>query len=163
MWIMKTLINTLFLAGSLILSSCENKELKEETKTASITPLDKFNLENKNIYNDFSEFIRNNPNKIKYNKNQYQIKELGINFTENRDTLIYLDVQTEKNSPITFSDNESNGLDEKFVDSYTFKEKESNLIKTFLIKDFSPEKQLEIAKEYTELIKKIMHESKYRY
>ncbi len=134
---MKNLISTL--------GSCGNK-------------LKKYNLENKKIYQDFLKFCLENPNKEEYAKKQYTINlpnKGSIDFTENG----YIRLSINGKS---FFDGDRNGLDDKAFDGQTFKDENTNLIKKEDIKDMPLEKQLSVAKEYTNLLKEILHEAKYK-
>ncbi len=136
---MKNLITTLVLAG------CWNK-------------LEKYNLENKQIYENFLKFCLENPNKEKYAEKQYKINLPNrkiIDFAENG----YMHLSINRKS---FFDYDGNGLDDKLADGQTFKNKNTNLIESENIKDMSSEKQLSLAQEYTNTLKEIMHEEKYK-
>ncbi len=157
---MKTLLSTLILAGSLVLGGCGNKESKKlDSAEKKLSELGKFNLENKQIYEDFLKFCNENPNKIKYAESQYGIKfshqKYYIDFIEKKSLYIYI------KGGKSFHDGNGDGLDEKSIDSQVSKDKETGLTKVEEIKGLPPEKQLEVAKEYKSLLIEIMHEEKY--
>lgn len=143
---LKSLITTGILAGSLVIGSCGNKELE------------KYNLENEKVYGDFMKFCIENPNKKEYAEKQYEINlpnNKSIDFTENN----FLDVYSNGKY---FFDYDGNGLDDKFSDGQTFTNKNTNLIENENIEDMPPEKQLSVAREYTNVLKEIMREEKYK-
>ena len=45
------------------------------------TELEKYNLENKSLHEDFLKFCRENPNKREYAKSQYEIKFSNKNYS----------------------------------------------------------------------------------
>ncbi|MDP2672409.1 MAG: hypothetical protein Q8O84_01200 [Nanoarchaeota archaeon] len=152
---MKNLISTLFLAGSLIISSCgENKEAKVEEKSE----LKKYNEVNKSLHEDFMNFCNEHPDKKEYAGSVYKIdfpdKNYSIIFEENRSFL-------EINADTNFRDSKGDGLDNKSSDLYSFRNKDG-VIEVQYIKSLSPEEQLSVAKQYTAFKGKIMHEAKYK-
>lgn len=151
------------ISGSLIFYGCENKDSKKtesEKVEKQPTELDKYNLDNKQIYDDFFQFCIENPNKKNYDKSLYMIKfsnpRYFVDFTEKGELNVW--IRNVKN----FYDEDGKGLDDKSYDSQVFKEDKLGLVKSEYIKDLSLEKQLETAKEYTTLLKEIMHEEKYK-
>lgn len=123
-------------------------ESKKEAR--KLSPLEKFNQDNKKVYENFSKFLKNNPNKKKDDKNLYHIGE-QIDFLEKNGKVNFLEVKIDK---VTFSDDGLNGLD------YIFKEKESGLIENIFFKDLSQEKQLHFAQEYAKNLIRIMGKTK---
>lgn len=158
--------------GGLIFSFRENKEVKVEKKSElknqqtekvkQISELEKYNLENKKIYEDFMKFCNKNPNKRKFSESRYEIsfsKKYDINFI---DTLGRKDLSIYIRNENTFNEHEGNGLDNKFVDSYNYADKNTGLVEVKFIKEVSSEKQLKLAQEYTETLKQIMRDAKYK-
>ena len=131
---------------------------KEEQKSE----LEKFNQENKQVYEDFIKFCNENPNKRKYAESQYEIEfpnnKYSINFVEKNGKISCLSINFTEND---FYDWGLNGLDERNLDGYTFTD-ESGLIESKFLKELSSKKQLEVAKEYTETLKEIMRKEKYK-
>ena len=159
---MKSLTKLLIpmIAGSLVLGGCgdkKNSELEKVEKQS--TELGRFNLENKQIYEDFNKFCNEHPNKEMHTESQYGIKfsnqKYYIDFIEKGALYVYI------KGGKSFHDSGGDGLDEKSIDSQVSKDKNTGLIKIENIKDLPPEKQLEAAKEYRDLIIEIMREEKY--
>lgn len=154
---MKTLnkiILPLAVAGSLFLGGNSFSQINKQKQT----PLEKYNQENKQVYEDFIKFCNENPNKKKYAESSYEIEFPNSNYSiyivANKDLYI-------KTGNIDFWDPDGNGLDKKSSDSYVFANKNTGLIEIKNIKNLSSKKQLSVAKEYTTLLKKIMREEKY--
>src|SRR3989344_9457704 len=145
------------ISGTIFLNSCENKESKKfESKKVEKQPtaLDKYNLENKQIYEDFIKFCNENPNKKNYDKSTYLINfpnnKYYINFAEKGELSVW--VRNGKN----FYDDDGRGLDDRSYDSQVFTDEKTGLVKSEYIKDLSLEKQLQTAKEYIITLKEIM-------
>lgn len=124
-----------------------------EKSEKQLTELEKFNQDNQKVYENFSKFLKINKNKKMDDKNLYHIGE-KIDFVEENGKINVLEVQIDKT---TFSDDGLDGLDRL---DHLFKEKESGLIETILIKNLSQEKQLQVAQEYTNNLIKIMGKTK---
>ena len=153
---MKNLISTLFIGGALVLGGCgENKDSKVEEKSE----LEKYNLENKQLHKDFIKFCNENPNKKEYAQSQYEIKfpNKGYSIDFNEDGFLFITL-----ADTNFQDVDADGLDNKFQDSYTFEDKNTGLIDHKYLKDLSPKEKLSIAKQYTNLKRKILHDGKYK-
>ena len=154
---MKNLISTLFLGGALVLGSCENKEsVKEETKTEPVkveqfSELEKYNQENKQVYSDFIDFVKENSKKPYITRKDilYSFKEKYYFYSDDSSNVILV-----HNKNKTFYDDNVdgiNGRDHRQINN-----------KIEFSENLSPEKQLEIAKDYTENLKQIMHDEKYK-
>lgn len=123
------------------------------------TLLEKYNQENKQVYEDFIKFCNENPNKRKYAESQYKIEFPDSNYSiylvANKDLYI-------KTENTDFWDPDGNGLDEKSFDSYIFINKNTGLIEIKNIKNLSSKEQLEIAQLYTLVLEEIMRDAKYK-
>lgn len=147
---MKNLLSTLFLAGTFFLNSCD-EQIKKENKLEE-NPLEIDNEPNVQIYKDFIEFYNE---KIKKEMPRYAFVDESLFFADsiNKDLSVLV-----TNNSITlqikgreFYDSQSDGLD-SYYDSEDIK----------LFRDLSPEKQLSLSKEYTNTLKQIMRDEKYK-
>jgi len=145
---MKNLISTLFLGGALFFNSY-----------SQTTELEKYNQENKQLHEDFMKFCNENLNKEKYAESEYEIKlfnkNCAIEFSEDG---YYLNINADT---IEFLDIHGDGLDNKSSDLYTIWGKNFKFKESKYIHEISPEKQLSVAKQYTNLKRKILHDEKY--
>ncbi|MBI2057291.1 hypothetical protein HYT91_03485 [Candidatus Pacearchaeota archaeon] len=153
---MKTLISTLFLGGALVLGGCgDNKETKVEQKSE----LEKYNLVNKSLHEDFLNFCAEASNKKEYAGSVYKIefpnKDYSIIFDENGS---FLDISADT----SFHDGKGDGLDNKSSDLFSLRNKNTGAIEVQYIRNLPPEEQLSAAKQYDSLKKKIMHETKHK-
>lgn len=130
-------LNKIILTSAVIfgLNSCGDK-------------LERYNLENKQVYQDFVEFIKEN----KWDNRFYSNKE-DTRYTQVSKEKIFL-VNKTKDMEIRFTDYGFNGMDD--LDFYVENELKNPL------KYLSPEKQIAVAKRYTRALKRIMHEEKFK-
>lgn len=100
----------------------------------------KYNVRNAQIYKDFSEFVREKGQEI---EDAYYIsdKSVGTAFVKNELTTLFTNKRT-------YNDLHADGLD--------------SIIERGLFTKIYSEKQLVISQEYTELIRKMMHNAKYK-
>jgi len=157
---MKTLIKILIpaLAGVLssgIIKNANSQNVKQKSE------LEIYTKENKQLHEDFVKFCRENLDKKKQGAKSLHIIEFpninySIFFMEDRHFLYMLG---ETDTDTNFFDMEGDGLES--LDSYSFMDKETNLMEVELIKAISPKKQLSVAKQYTNLKKQILHDNKY--
>ncbi len=161
---MKNLIaKTLLIGGiaglSLISGGCGRENIDNQEKEMAE------DLKNRQVYQDFKEFIQS---KTERNHGIYTIYDYPfgedkyyLRTWDDGDTRVISNFDEEavhqgiKNS-ISFSDDNSNGLD-RYGNVGLFGK---GVIKS--ISEFSPERQLELSKEYTKLIKDIMHSAEYK-
>ena len=120
------------------------------------TELEKYNLENKQLHEDFMKFCRENPNKKVNVPSHYLIefpnKEYSVDFRTSED---YLHVGADTNF---YDENNEAGLNPR--DSYSAHD-ELNFRISHRIEDLPPEEQLLVAKQYTALKRKILHDEKW--
>ena len=135
----KNIILPLAVAGSLVLGGGRNKQ----------SSLEKYNLENKEVYSDFVGFVKEKGKRFGwaiFYFNEGKTIKAGLFSDE------VLRVGN-NGSMFLFNDNNFNGMDS--LDIYMEKGKIE------FVEDMPQEKQLEVAKEYTETLKEIMHEEKF--
>ncbi|MBI2004514.1 hypothetical protein HYS72_03570 [Candidatus Pacearchaeota archaeon] len=129
---------------------------------SQISELEKYNLENKQLHEDFINFCKENPNKRSLGKSRDNIehyhiefpnKKYSIDFNEKR--WLHLDVED-----TSFYDDKGDGLNNNSLDEYLFIDKKTNRLESELLEDLPPEKQLFVAKQYTNLKKQILHDEK---
>ncbi len=129
------------LAGSLVLGGCgEKKEFNE---------LEKYNIENKQVYEDCKNFLKekgktSNPDLFAY-CNRKDERICGV--FSNDWLCAYL-------SEGNFSDKNFNGMSN--LDIYIEKGE------LYFMGDMPLEKQLSVAKEYTNSLKELLHQEKYK-
>ncbi|MEK6823512.1 MAG: hypothetical protein AABY06_00610 [Nanoarchaeota archaeon] len=144
---MKNLISTLFLAGSLVLSGCRNKE-----------KLEKFNQKNKQVYKDFVEFIEKNGER-KYDEKS---RENGIVFDYVKDDkIVRIIVNHRLNAIYAYSLSDGNMSIDNNMDGLN-----SGLFKSdeFFGTKIGLDSIIDImcAQLYTNAIKEIMRKEKYK-
>ena len=136
----KNIILPLAFAGSLTLSGYGNKQ----------SSLEKYNLENKEVYSDFVGFVKEKGKRFGwaiFYFNEGKTIKAGLFFDE------VLRVGN-NGSMFLFNDNNFNGMDS--LDIYMGKGEIE------FVEDLSIEKQLKVAKEYTNLLKDLMHKEKFK-
>jgi len=150
---MKTLNKILrpIIAGSLIIGGCEENK---KTKIEQISELERYNQENKKSYEDYIKFIKQN----------------GKGNKEFRDFFIFVNSKIEVSSILdrNMISLYNGGTKENFYDFYLdgmnemtdFYKKENGEIE--YIEDMPKEKQLLVAKDYTESLKQIMRDARYK-
>ena len=126
---------------------------------AQRTKLERYNQRNKKIHEDFTKFCGENANKIESESRQYKIefpnKKYYIDFDEGE---LFLSIHI--NADTVLYDIKGDGLDNKLLDSYFFRDK-NKFIDFGYIQKLFPEEQLLIAEKYTDFKKQIMHDEKY--
>lgn len=135
---LKTLAMTTFFGLGILVSGCGNKELKE------------YNKKNEQVYEDFNSFIKENKN-----------REDGVWFAKLENGNLELGLQKE-DFFYAYLDHGSNGLEGN--------DKVGVMLETVQIKNTTISEmngayrkdQLITAKEYTNTLKEIMHDSKYK-
>ena len=127
---------------------------------AQRTKLERYNQRNKKIHEDFTKFCSDNENKIEGKSRQYKIefpnKKYYIDFDEGG---LFLSIHI--NADTVLYDIKGDGLDNKLLDSYFFRDK-NKFIDFGYIQKLFPEEQLLIAEKYTDFKKQIMHDEKYK-
>lgn len=168
---MKTLISSLILGAGLILGGCEeiihrrNQIAEEQSKSDSIKiqtqkfALEGYNQKNKQVYEDFKNFVKTNGKKItslEVNGSQYKSFEyeqdslkasVDQSFIRIYKTKFIIDTYSEKYLFIDFG---FDGLERYGITTYYASEK------------IDKKGVLEVAKEYTNTLKDLMHEAKYK-
>ena len=127
---------------------------------AQRTKLERYNQRNKKIHEDFTKFCGENANKIEGGSRQYKIefpnKKYYIDFDEGG---LFLSIHI--NADTVLYDIKGDGLDNKLLDSYFFRDN-NKFIDFGYIQKLFPEEQLLIAEKYTDFKKQIMHDEKYK-
>ncbi|MEK6823448.1 MAG: hypothetical protein AABY06_00275 [Nanoarchaeota archaeon] len=155
---LKLLIATGILAGSLAFGGCNQKG----------NELEKYNQENNQVYKDFVKFGKEKGEKNGkfYTINMSKENEQEI-YAEINDKKIYLEIRSEieinkgenlKNT-ISFYDNFSNGLSNRdlWIDAL-----ENVGMRGEIIKEPYNNFYLNLAKNYTNILKEIMHKEKFK-
>ena len=146
--------------GSLVLGGCENN-------------LKKYTQENKQVYEDCKNFLRERGEIIKFlegTKFSYSTmekdklnsiqQEFSSNYVESKNKLVLRIISDYEKSARRFIDNNSNGLDENDEYGKYILGGENSSAKS--LKKYPLKKQLELAKEYTNTLKEIMRNEKYK-
>ena len=175
---MKTLMNkitkNLILPLAIIIGTSASTLMKNST-------LEEFNIENKQVYRDFKKFIKEKGEPSGYFNTFLSLKKVYVYdyktsdfnvFFNNLNKSLYLERKIKKeNSYMWVSDKNVNGLKIKEKDEcfkYKINGNELTDIKRFQNKDalnfgeeYTSLVSLELAKEYTNDLVKIMHDGKY--
>ena len=145
---MKNLKNLFLIGlGSLVIGGCGNS--KEEIK--------QYNQENKQVYSDFADFIKENNKKYQTTKGEnifYLSRENYSSWFHEFPKKILVNYKNK-----TFYDEEVDGING--MNDYRITKAAGNIEAEFS-SNISPEKQLEIAKDYTENLKQILYGKKYK-
>ena len=161
----KTILMPLAFAGMIYGTGCKEAQKEIIEKPKELTPLQKYNKANEQVYNDFMNFAINHPKSEMFSEGQYSLKlrnnkgflsEL-IDFSADSGQAAYICLKIMGSK--TFYDYGKNGLDmeNKLLDGVIYRK--NGLFKSKYLGDFSSEIQIELAEEYTNTLKDIMHEN----